>query len=288
MKKFKITESQINQLIKEEYGKMMKKKALQKEISKVDAQMKAINEGNIEEVEASGTKTTKSAGWSGTDGDQKYGEKFEPKNAGAEYATHLKEDMGLDMDNDMDNDMDMDNESYESMFAAIGKMLDKKLGSEEVSDDLDNDVEDDLDNDADDLDSDAEDDLSDKDSDDEEVEEIAVVAEEEDIVNEQDGEAVANAAPQDTVNDNMYKIDNKNTEADKVYEGTETDGGIVGTPNGFTSEETEVVSEGTKTSKEIITEAGNKTGNILTEGLSSDRASALDKELARMAKYAKI
>ena len=50
-------------------------------------------------------------------------------------------------------------------------------------------------------------------------EDIVSDEDDEDTIDEQDGETVVNAAKEDTVNDNMSKVDNKNAEADKLYEG---------------------------------------------------------------------
>jgi midasin len=277
MKKFEITKSQLDALIKEEYGKMRKRKAIEEEIAKVQSEIDALNESeNIEEVEAGGMKKTSAAGIN-PDGDAKYEENFEElsANAGGDSVA-LKEDMDMD---------DMDDESYEAMFAKIGAMLDAKLesGEEEEEEEEGEELE-----------------VTNDDEEEEEEEEIEIpmeegtgvvaVAEEEecneegDMMEEQDGESIVNAAPENDIEEPREKVSNENP----MHEGTE--GAIVGTPNGFATEteEKEVVSESATTEKEVITESKEEKGNILAEGMDKSKASRLDGELARMAKLAKL
>lgn len=88
--KFQITKAELQQIIKEEYASMAKENARAEEIK---ARLAVINEEletlpeTISEVEASGTKKVSATGWTGAgEGDTKYGEEFE------KIGSHLKED----------------------------------------------------------------------------------------------------------------------------------------------------------------------------------------------------
>lgn len=135
--KFKITMPELQKLIKEEYASMAKDASRAEDIK---ARLKAINEElktlpeTLSEVEASGTKKTKSTGWSGRGGDTKYGEKFE------KIGSHLKEDEDFDGDIEIGGAED-DTDSmeakpemgyFEMKFAELGKELDDKVGEEET------------------------------------------------------------------------------------------------------------------------------------------------------------
>lgn len=130
--KFQITMPELQKIIKEEYESMAKDMSRVKEI---EARLSEINKelestpGTLSEVEASGTKKTKSTGWSGEGGDVKFGEKFE------KIGTHLKEDEEMDGELEMGGEEEeMGDDSgmgyFEAKFAELGRELDQKVGGE--------------------------------------------------------------------------------------------------------------------------------------------------------------
>lgn len=132
--KFQITMPELQKLIKEEYASMAKDAARAEEIQ---ARLKAINEEletlpeteTLSEVEAGGLKGVKATGWTGVgEEDKKYDEKFE------KIGTHLKEDEELEGEVEIGGDaieMEAPEMGYfEMKFAELGKELDAKVGGE--------------------------------------------------------------------------------------------------------------------------------------------------------------
>jgi len=131
--KFQITKAELQQIIKEEYASMSKENARAEEIN---SRIADINEeletlpGTLSEVEASGTKKVKSTGWTGAgEGDTKYGEKFE------KIGSHLKEDEefegNLEVGGEEEEEIAVEEAGYfEMKFAELGKELDQKMGGE--------------------------------------------------------------------------------------------------------------------------------------------------------------
>lgn len=128
--KFQITKAELQQIIKEEYAAMAKDASRANEIK---ARLEVINKElktlptTLSEVEATGTKTVKSTGWTGAGkGDTKYGEKFE------KIGSHLKED------DEIEGEMELGGEEmeapemgyFEMKFAELGKELDAKMSGE--------------------------------------------------------------------------------------------------------------------------------------------------------------
>ncbi len=127
--KITISLKELRKTIKEEYeniaAKIGKASDIEKRIHKINEELENLQgDTELEEVEAGGLKTIKSAGWT-EDGDKKYDEKFE------KVGSHLKEDE--------EDEMEMKGE-FETKFAELGKAIDQKLtgAPEEKMDDMDN------------------------------------------------------------------------------------------------------------------------------------------------------
>lgn len=215
----KLSKEELNQMIAEEYAKMKKVIALKKQKDALQAEIKQLKESyGLDEVEVAGHKDKGDA----------YYEKGLPVQKFEKKGTHLKEDDDLDgMDADMSTGVEAEEScgEVEAMLRDIGRKIDQLLDGQ---DELEADHEEigaDSAGDADEIDMD-DDGAEYEETDDsaEEVEEVEEVEEEveegsDETIEEQDGETVVNAAKQDTVNDNMKKVDNKNPMADKMYEG---------------------------------------------------------------------
>ncbi|MDG1949350.1 MAG: hypothetical protein P8J32_00830 [bacterium] len=226
----KLTKAELNQMIAEEYANLKTVAALKQKKEAIQKEIKQLKESyGLDEVEVSGHKDKGDA----------YFMKGLPVQKFEKKGTHLKE-MDLDVEEE-------DCGEVESMLRDLGRKLDALLDGQ---DELEADHEElgaDSAGDAEELDADGmedmeemekcdskyeegEDSLSEEDivSEEKSDEDVETVSEEEgdcdeseETIDEQDGETVANAAPQDTVNDNMDKVDNKNAEADKLYEGAQ-------------------------------------------------------------------
>lgn len=111
--KFQITKAQLQQIIKEEYASMAKENARAEEIK---ARIAIINEElsglpeTLSEVEAGGLKGVKSTGWTGAgESDKKYDEKFE------KIGTHLKEDEEFEGEVEVGGEPELDIEAGDDM-----------------------------------------------------------------------------------------------------------------------------------------------------------------------------
>ena len=236
----KISKKQLDAMIQEELAKMKKLMALK--------EMKEAKQKEIEQLQESlGIDEVKNVGFadnaSDSEGELPYyrqdlpKKEFDKKKNGSEgNSVALKEMEGLEAEEECGE--------LETMFAELGRKLDAMVaGQDELAadhdeleadhDELEADHEEigaDSEGDADELEMDEcgdkyeegeEIELSEEDivSEEEATEESEESEESEETVNEQEGETVANAADQDTVNHNMDKVDNKNAMADKMYEG---------------------------------------------------------------------
>lgn len=170
--KFKITKSQLAQIIKEEYASMSKDNARAGEIkarlARIDKELGGLPQ-TLSEVEASGTKKVSSTGWTGAGkNDVKYGEKFE------KIGSHLKEE------DELDADMDSEGGYFEMKFAELGRDIDGKIDGGDVEDEIEVELDDEMDVDMGDMDSEEEEietiemdvDDEDEEEDEEEAEEI--------------------------------------------------------------------------------------------------------------------
>jgi len=221
----KLTKTELNQLIAEEYANLKKVVSLKAKKEAIQKEIKQLKESyGLSEVEVSGHKDKGDA----------YFMKGLPVQKFEKKGTHLKE-MDLD-DEEMDTEMDteMGEEEcgeIESMLRDLGRKLDALVDGNETPvdagmedmEDMGGDEEElevDMGGDEEELEVDEQSQIPVAGGDDSFSEEDIVSDEDdEDTIDEQDGETVVNAAKEDTVNDNMSKVDNKNAEADKLYEG---------------------------------------------------------------------
>jgi len=83
----KISESEVRQMIKEEYSKKLTEIKLKNRLQQINEEMQSImSEDNLDEVQAGGLEKSVSGGWSNPEKDSKYSEKFTKK------GSHLIED----------------------------------------------------------------------------------------------------------------------------------------------------------------------------------------------------
>lgn len=252
--KFKITKAELQQIIKEEYASMAKDNA---RAEKIKARLSQINEEletlpeTLSEVEASGTKKVKATGWTGKgNGDEKYGEKFE------KIGTHLKEDEELEGDMEMGGDemeagAEMGGDEMEVEIEDDGGYFEMKfaeLGKE----------------------------LDDKIGGEEEGEGMAAEMgadmglgsdSEEEVEVEEIDESVAQEEVEDTINEDL----------EEPIEGE--------TPAQDSDARFNDYMEKDKHVKEGTTKVGT---TLLSEGFTSSKKSALDSELERMKRLAKL
>lgn len=236
----KISKKQLDAMIQEELAKMKKLMALR--------EMKEAKQKEIRQLQESlGIDEVKNVGFadnsSDSEGELPYyrqdlpKKEFDKKKNGSEgHSVALKEMEGLEVEEECGE--------LETMFAELGRKLDAMVsGQDELAadhDELEADHEElgaDSEGDADEIEVDecgdkyeeaqdielSEDDIVSEEESTEESEETVNEEEgdseeSEDTIDEQEGESVASAADQDTVNDNMKKVDNKNAMADKMYE----------------------------------------------------------------------
>lgn len=282
----KISKSEIDKMIKEEFQKMLEKKKLSTRLNQINEEIEKMDQedASLNEVEADGMQKTQSA--TGLVPGKQPGVKFE------KIGTHLKEDEeeGTAIEDTIASEVPAAETTetevapmgeFEAKFAALGKILDAKLAGGEVTDDITDDVTgletageegaEDFEEVEVQADSDAstgEEGASDEDT--VEVDEnkgatTPVAVHQESVDEPLEGHSVAQEATADTVNDNMEKDTH-------VKEGKE--------------KTADVVNESAKKNAEVITEAKTTKGNIFTEGLEKNRKAALLEELNRMKKFA--
>lgn len=269
----KIKVSEIDNAIREEISKIKKAEKLRERLSEIDQTLAEAEQ--VEEVSVGGRKSGK-----------EYYQKNTPIAKFEKKGSHLKEEEG--------DEEELETSiagSFEEKFAEIGRELDSMLAgeseemedSEELEDLEDVDAEPEMDDleigDSDE--SEEEDDEMEVELEEDSMEEEAI--EEEETLEEQDGETVANAAPQDKVNANMKKVDNKNPMADKLYEEeTLEEVEIIDEEN-----EEEVVAE-----EEVVNESSKKNKKVIKEQtdkkIFKDASPLLMEELDRMKKLARL
>lgn len=217
----KTTMTEVNQIIKEEFARLMEKNNIKKRIKQINEELSTMEEEdeNLGEVKATGIEKVRSHAWTGKeDGDDKFGAEFEKK------GSHLLEDEEEDLEiEETEEGADLSDE-FAELGAAIEAKIKAALGGSETE------VEDD----------------STEDEDAEEFEEVEVLDADED---------------EDSEEEDMKE-----------------------------EEENKMMAESTKNTKKVITE--NKTTskylNILSEGLGKNQKSALQSEVDRMRKLAKL
>ena len=221
----KTTMTEVNQIIKEEFARLMEKNNIKKRIKQINEELSTMEEedDNLGEVKATGIEKVRSHAWTGKeDGDDKFGAEFEKK------GSHLLED-----EEELEVEETEDGADLSDEFAELGAAIEAKikaaLGGSETE------VEDD----------------STEDEDAEEFEEVEVLDADEDGI----------------------EMSDEDTEEEEEEE-----------------EEDKMMAESTKKTKKVITENKTKSKylNILSEGLDKNQKSALQSEVDRMRKLAKL
>jgi hypothetical protein len=258
MEKKEIKLSEVKQIIAEEYAKMKKKMAIKSRINQINEELQKMEEEEkLDEVEASGEMKTSSA--TGLEPGVQHKPKFEKK------GSHLLED----------DEMETEMGEFEAKFAEIGKAIDMKLsGGEEESEEDGGEFEDVKIEDEPEMGG-------------EEEETITVGGEEGEEGEEEIEEGGYKETHQD-VKGNIVTADDVKESVEEPLEGESvaqmTDADDV---NDNMEKDTHV-NESKKSSKEVIAESKGTKGNLLSEGLESKRVQALNEELNRMKRLAKL
>ena len=253
------TIKQIDQMINEEYTKAKKAMVLKKELDALNEEEdKLRQELGIDEVTVGGRHS----------GSEWY-EKDVPSPNFEKIGSHLKEmedeeAMGMEMDTEMDTEMDLG--YFETKLGELGKELDLKIGDEGSDEEMEMDMEMGDDESSEEMEM-GDDEEIDENSDAPEVLEIdssGIMGDEEgcededETVDEQAGDAVSNAAEKKVKGeDGMKKVDNKNSMADKMYEGK-------------------------KGTKSLISEVQERDESVLMEGLDKKGQAEVKSQLERM------
>ena len=257
MEKKEIKLSEVKQIIAEEYARMKKKMAIKGRINQINEELQKMEEEEkLDEVEASGEMKTSSA--TGLEPGVQHKPKFEKK------GSHLLED------DEMENEMG----EFEAKFAEIGKAIDMKLsGGEEEGEDEAGEFED------------------------VKIEDEPEAGEEETItVGGEEGEEES----EDEIEEGGYKENHQDVKgnivtADDVKESVEEplEGESVAQMTDADSvndnmEKDTHVNESKGTSKGVVAESKGTKSNLLSEGLESKRVQALNEELNRMKRLARL
>lgn len=134
----KTTMAEVNQIIKEEFQRLMEKRKIKSRIQQINEELATMEEEDqaLEEVEASGTEKVRSHAWTGKeDGDEKFAPKFEKK------GSHLLEDEDeevLDVE-DAGEESEDEGMGLADEFAELGAAIEAKIkaaieGEAEVED----------------------------------------------------------------------------------------------------------------------------------------------------------
>jgi hypothetical protein len=124
----KTTWTEVNQIIKEEFQRVMEKKKIQSRIQQINEELghmeeedsKMMEDEHLEEVEAGSPMKVRSHAWTGEeDGDTKWTPEFEKK------GSHLMED---ELEDELEVDEDEDEEgSLADEFAELGAAIEAKI-----------------------------------------------------------------------------------------------------------------------------------------------------------------
>ena len=248
----KTTWTEVNQIIKEEFQRVMEKKKIQSRIQQINEELAVmededsaiIGEDALEEVEAGSEMKVRSHAWTGEeDGDTKWTPEFEHK------GSHLLEDDEIEVGEDDDDEEGGD---LADEFAAIGAKIEAKImAALGRMNDEDSET--------------AEEETT---EDDEEFEEVEVSDEDEDEGNEDEGNEDETMAEYNELVGGEDKDQHDDIDATK----------------GVTA--ADVVKK--EAMNESVSRKGKKYLNVLSEGMDSRRQSALEGEIERMRKLAKL
>jgi hypothetical protein len=123
----KTTWTEVNQIIKEEFQRVMEKKNIQNRIQQINEELammededtSLMEDENLEEVEAGGEMKVRSHAWTGEeDGDTKWTPEFEHK------GSHLLEDDEIEVGDDEEGDEEID---LADEFAELGAAIEAKI-----------------------------------------------------------------------------------------------------------------------------------------------------------------
>jgi hypothetical protein len=249
----KTTWTEVNQIIKEEFQRVMEKKKIQSRIQQINEELAHMEEEdstmmedeNLEEVEAGGEMKVRSHAWTGEeDGDTKWTPEFDHK------GSHLLEDDEIEV-GDEDDDTEEEG-SLADEFAELGAAIEAKimaaLGRM---------------NDTDSEDTEEEATEEEATEDDEEFEEVEVSDEE-----NEDG-----ASEEDTMEEYREVVPMGDHGMTTTHDMNQ-DG-----------DEDEMKKESIN---ESVSRKDKKYLNVLSEGMDSKRQSALEGEIERMRRLAKL
>ena len=254
----KTTWTEVNQIIKEEFQRVMEKKKIQSRIQQINEELAVMEDEDsammgdehLEEVEAGSEMKVRSHAWTGEeDGDTKWTPEFEHK------GSHLLEDDEIEVgddDDDTEEEGSLADEFAElgaaieaKIMAALGRMNDEDSEEEAPEEEAGDDGE--------------------------EFEEVEVSDDDEE--NEDD------ASEEDTVEDDTM------AEYNELVGGAENDkNDDIDATKGVTA--ADVVKK--ESMNESVSRKGKKYLNVLSEGMDSKRQSALEGEIERMRKLAKL
>lgn len=248
----KTTWTEVNQIIKEEFQRVMEKKKIQSRIQQINEELAIMEdedsaimgEDALEEVEAGSEMKVRSHAWTGEeDGDTKWTPEFEHK------GSHLLEDDEIEVGDEED-----DNEEEGSLadeFAELGAAIEAKImAALGRMNDEDSET--------------AEEETT---EDDEEFEEVEVSDEDED-----------GASEEDTVEEYREVVPMGDHGVTTTHD-MDQDGEEEGDKEGEMKKES---------MNESVSRKGKKYLNVLSEGMDSRRQSALEGEIERMRKLARL
>ena len=254
--------NEVNQIIKEEFQRLMTKNKLKSRIKQINEELGQMDaeDNSLEEVEAAGTE--KLAPGQSFGGGQ--GEKFKPKFE--KKGSHLLEDEDEDTDDTLEIGIEGgEGESEENgelnladEFAELGAAIEAKIkavlgGESESAEDVEG---------------------AEGAEGGEEFEEVEV-----------DSDSTEGAEDTEGVEGNIEGTEDEDKE--EVDEYAETQGGV-GAEQGMTADQA-LQKESVNSKKKVITESKKSPYlNILSEGLDKNQKSALQNEVDRMRKLAKL
>jgi uncharacterized protein with von Willebrand factor type A (vWA) domain len=246
----KTTWTEVNQIIKEEFQRVMEKKKIQSRIQQINEELAHMEEEdstmmgdeNLEEVEAGSEMKVRSHAWTGKeDGDTKWTPEFEHK------GSHLLEDEELEVEEDEEDDSEG---SLADEFAELGAAIEAKIMAALGK----------IDHEA-----------SETPEEEEDFEEVKFSDEDEEEEGNEDEEDVV-------VSDEDEEEEGAIDEYNEVVPSNE-DGGVTTTHS---------MDDEKKSLNESTTKRNGKYLNVLSEGLDSRKKNALSNEIERMRKLARL
>ena len=254
----KTTWTEVNQIIKEEFQRVMEKKKIQSRIQQINEELAHMEEEdskvmgedeNLEEVEAGSEMKVRSHAWTGKeDGDTKWTPEFEHK------GSHLLED------DELEDELEVEDDSEGSLadeFAELGAAIEAKImaalgkAEHEASETPEEEAEE-----------------NDEDSEDEDFEEVEVEEDEDEGADE----TGAMEEYREVIPSGEHGV---TTTHDTDQDGTEE-----GDKEG--AMKTESLNES------VSRKSDSKYLNVLSEGLDSRRKNALESEIERMRRLARL